>query len=378
MRIGIDGRLGFKEGIGRYLFELVNRISALAPEYHYILYFNAQHADYYTQHAPRRQNIEWRMIDGAPFKLREQINLVKRIRGDQLDLYHATFEYAAPIGINVPVILTVHDAYFLPPAKSLGYFRSFSTYLYYQVMIYYGLITARRVITVSNFVRQKIVNQSALFRSRQAKIEFIHNGVGEEFSTAPHDAYLPLTEKGIDRYILYVGALTNHKNIFGLLAGYGWLARHMPDCPPLVVAGKPNKNLHDLTALIDEQGIAEKVVFLGFVPNESLPGLFANAEVFAFPSLHEGFGIPILEAMACGAPVLTSNTSALPEVAADAATLVDPSSPQAIGEGLLQMCRNPELRQQLRDLGRARAATFSWDKTARATLQVYREVLESR
>jgi len=148
MRIGIDGRLAHKEGLGRHLFELVENISILTPDNQYILYFNSLHTSYYTQHAPRRQNIQWRFVDGAPFKLREHINLAIAIRRDQLDLYHATFEFGAPIGVNTKLVLTIHDAYFLPPSRSLGYFRSFPTYLYYQIMTWYGIIKAKHIITV--------------------------------------------------------------------------------------------------------------------------------------------------------------------------------------------------------------------------------------
>lgn len=377
MRIGIDGRLGHKEGIGRYLFELIKHIAELAPDHQYILYFNSEYLDYYTQHAPRRQNIEWRCIDGKPFKIKEHINLAKAINSDHLDFYHATFEYAAPLGVSTRLLLTVHDAYFLPPAQSKGYFRSFSTYLYYQVMIWYGIIKAKQVITVSNFVRNKIIQHSRLFNHYQNKISFVHNGVGKEFRlSASTNPVMPLINShGISRYFLYVGALTNHKNIFGLLAGYGVLCRKLPDCPPLVIAGKPNKNLRDLTALIDREKIADKVLFLGFVPNEDLPALFQGAEVFVFPSLHEGFGIPILEAMACGAPVITSNTTSLLEVAGDAALLVDPEQPEEIGQAMFNLCQDADLRSQLAERGLKRAQTFSWAKMAQETLTIYQKML---
>lgn len=378
MRIGIDGRLGHKEGLGRHLFELVENISILTPDNQYILYFNSLHTNYYTQHAPRRQNIQWRFIEGTPFKLREHINLAIAIRQDQLDLYHATFEFGSPIGINTKLVLTIHDAYFLPPSRSLGYFRSFSTYLYYQIMTWYGIIKAEHIITVSNYVREKVVRHNRLFNHYRNKISFIHNGVGKEFTTADADlAAHPLLNKyGIKQYILYVGALTRHKNIFGLLAAYKVLCRLMPECPPLVIAGKPNKNLQDLTAFINNEGISEKVLFLGFVPNEELPGLFRGAEVFVFPSLHEGFGIPVLEAMASGTPVITSNTTALLEVADNAALLASPNSPEEIGHAMFKLCNDDELRLQLSQLGIARAQEFSWEKMARETLAIYQKILK--
>lgn len=375
MRIGIDGRLGYKEGIGRYLFEMVENISIVAPDNQYILYFNSNHPDHYTQHAPRRQNIQWRFIEGSPFKFREHINLARAIRHDHLDLYHATFEYGAPIGVNTRLVLTIHDAYFSPPSRSMGYFRSFSTYFYYQVMMLYGIIKASHIITVSSFTREKIFRQCRLLNRYQNKITFIHNGVGKEFATAKgqHREYPLLNKYGIQRYFLYLGALTNHKNIFGLLAGYGVLYRQLPDCPPLVVAGKPHKNMADLSALIDAEKITDKVVFLGFVPNEELPGLFRGADVFVFPSLHEGFGIPVLEAMACGTPVITSNTTALPEVAGDAALLVDPSKPEEIGQAMLTLCQDEAMRHRLSKLGVRRAQEFSWEKMARETLAIYQK-----
>ncbi|WP_150049814.1 MULTISPECIES: glycosyltransferase family 4 protein [Methylomonas] len=375
MKIGIDGRLGYKEGIGRYLFELVENLAELAPDYRYILYFNAEHSDYYTQHAPRRQNIEWRFIAGAAFRGREQWNLIQAVKADKVDLYHATFEYGAPLWLDAPLILTVHDAYFLPPAKSKEYFRSFSTYLYYQLMMAYGLVKAKRVITVSNFVRNKIIGHSAFYSKFKNKISAVHNGVGSEFNLNGDDDAGITGKYGLDRYFLYVGALTNHKNIFGLLSGYAYAVRQMPDCPRLAVAGKPNKSLWNLSELLEKQGIVDKVSFLGYVPNEELPGLFRRALAFAFPSLHEGFGIPVLEAMACGTPVITSDRTALPEVAGDAALLVDPHSPEAIGNAMLNLCRDPALAAELRAKGLARAGQFSWRKMAAETLTLYRAVL---
>jgi glycosyltransferase involved in cell wall biosynthesis len=371
VRIGIDARLGHKEGVGRHIGELIRWVATLHPNDEYVVYVKSKAADSFTAKL-QRPNIRWVFLKGTSFLAGEQIDLVRALYRDKLDLFHATFDYGLPLAAPCKQVLTVHDAYFGPKT----YFRSKWTRRYYQFMTRRGIRKAEAVITVSDFVKEKILNFYPEMKEHEAKIQVVHNGVGEEFNTASPRSF-PLLEKyGIERYLLYVGALTEHKNLFGLLEGYSDLVRRHPDVPPLVIGGKPNPNLADPKPFIEKRGIEKKVLFLGYVPAEALPALYRSALLFVFPSLHEGFGIPILEAMACGTPVVTSTVAAMPEVAGDAALLVDPARPEAIQAGMAKLLFDPRLRRDLAEKGLKRAKEFSWEAMARKTLQIYEKVHE--
>jgi glycosyltransferase involved in cell wall biosynthesis len=372
VRIGIDARLGHKEGVGRHIGELIRSVSMIDSNNEYVVYVKPKAAEHFSGREWQRSNIRWVALKGSSFLVEEQIDLIRAIYRDKLDLFHATFDYGIPLMAPCKRVLTVHDAYFEPN----GFFRSNWTRRYYQFMTRFGIRKAEAVITVSHFVKEKILTFNPGMRRSEEKIQVVYNGVGEEFNTAvPHS--FPLLEKyGIERYLLYLGALAEHKNIFGLLEGYGQLVRQYPDAPPLVVGGKANPNLADPKQFVERHGIEKKVLFLGHVPNRMLPALYRGAALFLFPSLHEGFGIPVLEAMACGTPVVTSNLAAMPEVAGEAALLVNPSRPDEIQSAIARVLFEDALRKELSERGIIRAKAFSWKKMGTEVLDIYKKVYE--
>lgn len=372
MRIGIDARLGHKEGVGRHIKELVRWAAAVDADNEYVVYIKAKAAEHFTGEAFRRPNLRWVHLKGDSFLAGEQIDLVRALYRDRLDLFHATFDYGIPIAAPCKQVLTVHDAWFGPQT----YFRSDWTRRYYQFMTRLGLRRAEGVVAVSRFVKEKVLRFYPRIKLSKAKIRVIHNGVGEEFNTAFPSSFPLLERYGIEKYLLYVGALTEHKNIFGILEGYAELVRRYPAAPPLVIGGKANPNLADPRAFAEKRGIGKKVFFLGFVPEEALPALYRGAALFIFPSLHEGFGIPVLEAMACGTPVVTANVAAMPEVAGDAALLVNPNRPEEIQAAMASVLFEPGLGKGLAERGIARAKAFSWKKMTLEVLDVYRKVYE--
>jgi glycosyltransferase involved in cell wall biosynthesis len=178
-------------------------------------------------------------------------------------------------------------------------------------------------------------------------------------------------------YVLYVGALTARKNVPRLLQAYARL-RTWSTTWSLVIAGARNCKSAPIFRAVQELGLQEHVHFTAFVADEDLPALYNGADLFAFPSLYEGFGLPVMEAMACGTPVVTANTSSLPEVAGNAALLVDPYDVRAIAGAMRRVLEDGDLAQELRERGLARAAQFSWERTARATVTVYESVLATK
>lgn len=374
MRIGIDARLLYKEGIGRHIAEVLAGVSKLRPEHEYVVYVKPADMGRDRWELPRRPNVRLSYLPGTPFLLREQIALVRAMKQDRLDLFHATFDYGVPLRAPCKVVLTVHDAWFGPQT----YFRSPVRRIYYQTMTRRGLRLAVRVLTVSEFVKNKILTYCGDEPSLASKIRVIPNGVGEEFHPSiGARAIPPLVRKyGIDRYLLYVGALATHKNFRGLLDGYARLHRRLPASPRLVVAGKRNPGLSDPARIVQEYGLDGAVLLPGYVPDAELPALYRGAEAFVFPSLHEGFGLPVVEAMACGTPVLSSDAGAIPEVVGDAALLVDPADPAAIEDGLAKILIDHALRGALIERGLIRAKAFSWQKITEEICGIYEAIHE--
>jgi glycosyltransferase involved in cell wall biosynthesis len=175
-------------------------------------------------------------------------------------------------------------------------------------------------------------------------------------------------------YVLYVGALEPRKNIPGLLRAFVRLRADFPDLT-LALGGSPRWKFAEIPRALEELALEPVVRFTGYIADSDLPALYSAAAAFCFPSFYEGFGLPVLEAMACGTPVVCSNTSSLPEVAGDAALLVEPRDEVALTEAIARVLTDEALAEDLRERGLKRAASFSWDRTAELTLAVYRSVL---
>ncbi|MGH7255735.1 MAG: glycosyltransferase family 4 protein, partial [Nitrospirales bacterium] len=216
-----------------------------------------------------------------------------------------------------------------------------------------------------------------LYGLPRERIAVIPNGVSEEFrpvSGAVHASELR-NRLGIptDRFILFVGGADPRKNHRTLVKAYAERAAALKECS-LVLVGDAVHTYGDMRAAAREHRVEDRVVYPGRLPVSDLRLLYSNAAVFVFPSIYEGFGMPVLEAMACGAPVITSNTTALPEVAGDAALLVNPEDANAMADAILRVVEDEAFRESLRAKGLERAKQFTWERTARETLALYREV----
>jgi glycosyltransferase involved in cell wall biosynthesis len=275
-----------------------------------------------------------------------------------------------------PSVVTIHDLGYLTFPEAHTARRRLELHLTTR----WSLRAARHVIAISRATRDDLVRH---YGAEPARISVIHHGLSPAFRPAEDDAAAAATRArhGLGGpYFLYVGTIQPRKNLVRLIEAF---ARAMPHltlagaAPLLALAGRQGWLSAAITRRAHELGVADHVRFLGYVPDHDLPALLAGSLAFVFPSLYEGFGMPVLEAMACGAPVLTSTSSALPEVAGDAALLVDPADTDAIAAGLARLASEPDLRLTLRARGLARAAEFSWDRCARATLEVLRNAAGS-
>jgi glycosyltransferase involved in cell wall biosynthesis len=266
-------------------------------------------------------------------------------------------------------VVTLHDLGYLAFPEAHTARRRLELHLTTR----WSLHAARRVIAISAATRSDLVRH---YGADPAKISVVHHGLSPAFRPVdpPTIAAVRARHQLNGPYLLYVGTIQPRKNLARLIEAFARICA-LPETPPdlsLAIAGRRGW----LTAQIERQatdlGINDRVRFLGYVPDADLPALIGGALAFTFPSLYEGFGMPVLEAMACGTPVLCSNTSALPEVAGDAAILVDPHAVDAIAAGLARLVADAPLREQLRTRGLAHAAVFTWERCARATLDVLR------
>jgi glycosyltransferase involved in cell wall biosynthesis len=358
-------------GINGYIVQLLRRLPALRPAPDDLAYTAFLHDMAFAPPAGLMiERSRWDTRRPARRILWEQTRLAALSGG--VDLLHG-LAFVAPLLARCPTMITVHDLSFL---RFPNAFRPFNrTYLALATRA--SVRRARCVIAVSESTRQDVI---ALLGAPPDKVVVVYNGVTEAFSPAPApQAVEQARQLGLpERYILYVGTLEPRKNLVRLLDAYAALRRRSADAPPLVIAGGKGWYYEEIERRVDELDLGQQVIFPGFVPAEDLPWLYRGAALFVYPSIFEGFGLPVLEAMACGAPVITSTVSSLPEVAGDAALLVDPEDTEGLADAMHRALCEPGLAEALRAAGIERARRFSWDHTAAETAGHYRRALEMR
>jgi glycosyltransferase involved in cell wall biosynthesis len=269
-------------------------------------------------------------------------------------------------------VVTIHDVYHLAYLHTLSRIER----LYARTVIPLAARLSEKVITVSAFSKSEIVKYTGI---GPEKIEVIHNGVD---SAAFRDTKRK-KDDGVspsDPYLLYVGNVKPHKNVIGLINAFVTVRKSFPDVK-LVIVGKRDHFIHGIDNLdeyVTSLGIDRQIVFTGFVGNDELCRLYKNARVFVFPSFYEGFGLPPLEAMASGVPVVVSRSASLPEVCGDAAMYVDPHNPQDIARGIIRVLREGLLINELVDKGLVRAAGFSWKASAEKHMKIFEAFCATR
>jgi glycosyltransferase involved in cell wall biosynthesis len=297
---------------------------------------------------------------------REHVLLPLACRREAVDLLHCP-KSAIPFFSSCSTVVTLHDLIPLRHPET----EKLSARIYWQLQIPIAARRSNFIITDSEHARQEIMDD---YQVESGKIKAIMLGFDPSM-TMPRN---PGVASGIrrkydipEKYILYVGTIQPRKNLDTLIEAFNCLKKDRGIKQKLVVVGRKGWLYDRLFARIDELGLNEDVIFTGFVPDEELPYIYDGAAVFVYLSLFEGFGLPPLEAMACGVPVITSDTTSLPEVVGDAGITVSPTDLEQVTEAIRNLLENVELADSLRRLGKDRARLFSWDSAARETLQVY-------
>jgi glycosyltransferase involved in cell wall biosynthesis len=305
-----------------------------------------------------------RRVAVNPF-LRLGYDLPRRVAEDRPSLLHV--QYTAPLTCSAPIVVSVHDVSFLEYPQ---YFTSFRA-MQLRLTVRRTVKAASCVLTVSEFSKRAILDA---YKLPDEKVVVLPNGVSSVFHPVARETAKRSMRTALPAvpFILTVGDLQPRKNHLGLIAAFEDLLRAHPQLPHhLIIVGKETWYAPTVCAAAKKSQVADRIHFTGFVDEEELRRMYGACDLFVYPSFYEGFGLPILEAMACGRAVACSNTSAMPEVADSSALLFDPCSKRELVFAMRDLLLNPELRQRMERLGVQRAGMFSWASSAAKTLDLY-------
>ena len=371
LRIAIDAhsigtRLGGNESYAANLIEALARIDNVND---YTLYVTTAEAS--ERYHNRWPNFTVRATRPHTPLIRIPLTLSAELRKNPVDVLHVQF--TAPPFCPCPVVVSVHDLSFehLPHTFK----RRSRTQL--RLTVRHSVRRAARVVTLSEHTRQDVIETYGVDPQR---VDVIPIAAAPLFRPVSDDKELQRVRHtyGIDSdYILSVGSIQPRKNLVRLVKAYALLRNRLPEAklPRLVFVGRRAWLYDETLRALDETGISDAVTLTGYVPQSDLPALYSGALCFVYPSFFEGFGLPPLEAMQCGVPVVIGNRTSLPEVVGDAAVAVNPFDVHAIARAIEDLINKPVLRDELRVKGLARAHLFNWDDTARRTLKVYEQVV---
>jgi glycosyltransferase involved in cell wall biosynthesis len=368
MRFALDAH-----AIGRHLTgnevyarNLLHGFAALDHDSEFLAYVSVENA---TEWIPSRFQARW--VSPNPF-LRLGFDLAMKLRQDRPDLVHV--QYTAPLGCTVPVVVSVHDVSFLEHPEYFPHLRAMQL----RWTVRRTVRSAARIVTGSDFSRDSILR--AYPEVEPERVAVVPNAAANSFRPTSREhaaASVAATFRVHNPFVLSVGDLQPRKNQIGLITAFARMVRARPDLPHhLVLAGKETWFAPRVRETARQSGVADRIHFTGFVTDEQLLQLYNACELFVFPSYYEGFGLPVLESMACGKAVVCSGTSAIPEVADGAALMFDPYSPDQIARAMLDLILDAELRARMERLGAQRSAHFSWYRTAHQTLDIYYQVAE--
>jgi glycosyltransferase involved in cell wall biosynthesis len=309
-----------------------------------------------------------------PYSIAEQFALPMALRREGAELFHEP-HYVLPPLTPCRSVVTIHDCIHL---RFPQYLPSKLGYAYARAQMWSATHQAARVITVSEASKRDILRY---FRVPESRIDVIYNAIDDRFWQEPTaDDVMRVRDRYrlTDPFVLYAGNIKPHKNLERLIEAFQLMRQNDADLSnvQLLIIGDEISKYATLRRAVHRHKLHKHVRFFGFVSDQTLAALYRLAYVFVFPSLYEGFGLPPLEAMASGCPVITSNVSSLPEVVGDAAVMIDPYEPAAIAEAMHRVLTTPALREDLQRRGLARARGFSWERSIKRVREIYAEVMQ--
>ena len=370
MRIGIEAQRIFrrnKHGMDYVVLQEILQLQQIDHENEYYVF---------VKPGPDRcvestANVHVVEINMPSYPLWEQIALPRAARKASVELLHCTSN-TAPIRCDIPLVLTLHDIIFLEPRdkQNKSLYQNMG-WLYRRLVVPHILDKCQRIITVSEFEKQNIIRKLNIPEQRMA---MIYNSYNEWFKptddAATYKNYMP--EKG---FLFFLGNTDPKKNTERTLVAYSKYLEQSEVKRPLLMADLDKDYLNGIISRNHIENIREKIFMPGYIQNKDLPYIYNSAFAFLYTSLRESFGIPLLEAMACGTPVITSNTSSMPEIGGEKAILINPENAEEIADMLIRLETDETFYQQQKEWGKERAKLFSWRNTAQQLLKLYEDIL---
>jgi glycosyltransferase involved in cell wall biosynthesis len=373
MKIAIDARAFYWTGIGRYIRSIASEFLINSSDHTFTLLVpEGKESEVQEDLHDTKQVFQYIGVEPSYYSLKEQTRFLSQLNKLEVDLVHF-MHFNVPYFYRRPYVVTIHDItrFIFPGQKRQSLFQQIA----YEAIFANAVAHAKKVIAVSKTTQQ---DMELLPFKKLAPITTIYEGVDGDFS-AP--VSLLSRQKvqlllGTDRsYFLFVGVWMSHKNLVRLLDAYQLVRKEHPEMA-LVITGKPVPGYSNLISYVRDSHLEKDVIFPGFVPHPLLPALYAQSTALTFPSLYEGFGLPPIEAMLSGAPVIASNVSSIPELLGDTAEYVNPESVPDIARGMLRLIEDPEYAKKLAREGKKHAMQYSWKQAAIEHVRVYEEALQ--
>ncbi len=360
MRVGINLAVlhSRRTGVGHYTASLVSALLGCAPEVDWVLLGSSRRLEREFKGSKVRHVLS-PALRGPARILWEHTSLVRQAMAARLDVLHCP-DFSRPLLVPCPVVSTIHDLSYWQPGQWYSPLRR----SYKRCLTRWSLRRSAALVAVSSFTRAEILRR---FTIAPECVQVIH--CGTDFSTVPSMAQQP-------PYLLCVGTMETRKNLAVLLRAFEYLRASTAPTLELRLVGQPGYGWHEIAALIERSPAREAIVVDSYVEPSVLARLYAGATLLVHPSHYEGFGLPVLEAMAAGLPVVCAKAASLPEIAGSAAVYFDPDSVSELTLALARLLREPDLRSHLAAQGRQRACLFTWEACAHAHLALYRHVYE--
>ncbi len=381
MKIGIEGQRLYrkrKHGMDMVALELINELQKLDNKNEYVVFIKPDEDNRIFQSTPNFKFVE---LAGGPYPSWEQYALPRAAKAEGCDILHCTSN-TAPLNPGMPLVVTLHDIIYL---ESISIFKKGGTWyqkfgnMYRRYVVPRVVKKSDKIITVSEFEKNRI-REFFGFPKSDDRLVAIYNGVSEHFRQIEDQKELQRVKDLYqlpDRFLFFLGNTDPKKNTPGALKAFSDYLKKTGDDMYLVMLDYEQKELEKILSDIGDRDLIKRIILTGYVINTDLPAIYNLCNVFLYPSLRESFGIPMLEAMRCGAPVITSNTSSMPEVSGDAAYIVDPFKPEEITKGIEEILSNEKLRNELVEKGLKQSAKFSWSNMAKKVLGLYETVYQN-
>lgn len=377
MKIGIEGQRLFrkkKHGMDMVALELIKNLQKIDKENEYFIFVKPDEDSSVLSETPNFKIIE---LDGGPYPTWEQFALPKAAKKYGCEILHCTSN-TAPFFTDIPLITILHDIIYMESGYLKILKSSASTYqkfgnVYRKLVVPRIVKKSTKVVTVSHFEKRRIAEFFNI--KKENCLEAIYNGVSTHFKPVTDEIELKRVKGKYnlpDKFFFFLGNTDPKKNTKGTLKAFSDFLKQSESDYKLVMLDYDTNELKKILDEIGDKQLINHIVLTGYVVNTDLPAIYSLCAIFLYPSLRESFGIPMLEAMGCGVPVITSNTSSMPEVSGDAAHIIDPYKPEEITEGIVKILNNSEYAKDLCKKGIERSKLFSWENMAKEYLKLYK------